>query len=732
LSRQLLLLDAASVSTLHGFCSRLLRQHFHLVGLDPAFGVMDGDEAKLLRVDVARQLIEDRYELDDAGEFQRFIDAYGDGDDERVLRRVIHANEMLNSLVDRDGWIERSLRRIEEGAAAGKLEASDLGRELSEFLSSGLAAIRGRCDEAIEQVGRIGGFAKYVAVLREHAAALTDWERSLREGGVDAPAAEVARFVPPKLPPVKNDVPGKDLAKAAVDGVRGAMKAGPWFECLRFTSGEWREGLARVAPHAKVFLGLVKQFDERYRMARTRRGRSISPTWSATRCGRCATRASPGRSRHRPLPARITVGSGTSWWTSTRTSTRCRTRSCACSAGSACAREPGAETNLFCVGGRQAEYLPLPPRRTDAVPRPPARVPLRAAGRGEVIDLQANFRSRPPLLEAVNGVFERLMTEAAVDLTYDHSHRLQPGKKFPEAANGEFCFTGAPIELHLLPDKIVPGDVDDAGNDVAGTDCDADDLELDRAERGAVLVARRIRELVGLDGGSPTCVMEAGPGGVIVPRPMRFGDVVILLRSMKHKADEYAEVLEAAGVPVHSDSGSGYFDATEVRDLMALLSVLDTSARTCPWPRCSAALLREFRTPKAAWRRVRLAYRRTRSLPRRRCAFADEGATAWPNGLRNSSAGWRGCATLDGGAPARPAPRIFEETGYLAYCGGLRNAGSASPTCSTFTSAPPSSPGSTARGCRASWGSREPAEGGRPSASRRWRAGRARRTWCGS
>src|SRR5690349_17410179 len=84
LSRQLVLLDAASVSRLHGFCSRLLRQHFHLVGLDPSFGVLDGDEAKLLRVDVARQLIEDRYELDESGEFQRFIDAYGDGDDERV------------------------------------------------------------------------------------------------------------------------------------------------------------------------------------------------------------------------------------------------------------------------------------------------------------------------------------------------------------------------------------------------------------------------------------------------------------------------------------------------------------------------------------------------------------------------------------------------------------------------------------------------------------------------
>src|SRR5436190_4882331 len=37
LQRQVHLIDQAQVSTLHSFCARLLRQHFHLAGLDPAF-----------------------------------------------------------------------------------------------------------------------------------------------------------------------------------------------------------------------------------------------------------------------------------------------------------------------------------------------------------------------------------------------------------------------------------------------------------------------------------------------------------------------------------------------------------------------------------------------------------------------------------------------------------------------------------------------------------------------
>src|SRR5437763_12399539 len=35
LVRQLALVERAQVSTLHGFCARLLRQNFHLLGLDP-------------------------------------------------------------------------------------------------------------------------------------------------------------------------------------------------------------------------------------------------------------------------------------------------------------------------------------------------------------------------------------------------------------------------------------------------------------------------------------------------------------------------------------------------------------------------------------------------------------------------------------------------------------------------------------------------------------------------
>src|SRR5687767_6078551 len=102
LSRQLALIDRMQVSTLHGFCAKLIRQHFHLLGLDPAFSVLDADESQLLRLEIAKQLFADRYESDADGSFQSFIDGYGDGNDDPLIHQVIHTHELLQSLVDPD------------------------------------------------------------------------------------------------------------------------------------------------------------------------------------------------------------------------------------------------------------------------------------------------------------------------------------------------------------------------------------------------------------------------------------------------------------------------------------------------------------------------------------------------------------------------------------------------------------------------------------------------------
>ena len=55
--------SAASISTLHSFCTQVLRRHFNLAGLDPAFRVADAGETAILRQNAYDELVEDRYAL---------------------------------------------------------------------------------------------------------------------------------------------------------------------------------------------------------------------------------------------------------------------------------------------------------------------------------------------------------------------------------------------------------------------------------------------------------------------------------------------------------------------------------------------------------------------------------------------------------------------------------------------------------------------------------------------
>src|SRR4030042_1062648 len=61
LRKQLLMLDGADISTVHSFCKRIISQHFHRLGLNPAFRVMDEDESKLLKAEILQQIIEEAW-----------------------------------------------------------------------------------------------------------------------------------------------------------------------------------------------------------------------------------------------------------------------------------------------------------------------------------------------------------------------------------------------------------------------------------------------------------------------------------------------------------------------------------------------------------------------------------------------------------------------------------------------------------------------------------------------
>ncbi|MHB9144228.1 MAG: UvrD-helicase domain-containing protein [Symbiobacteriia bacterium] len=216
-----------------------------------------------------------------------------------------------------------------------------------------------------------------------------------------------------------------------------------------------------------------------------------------------------------------------------------------------------------------------------------ARRDIPAAG-GEEVALVENFRSREALIHFVNFLFGAIMGEAFEASLPGNALLAQPSGSMAQPGGSMAGPSGSaaepdqpavapvPARVELLLPRAMEGEEEGSGNDDKGRSGNdakgsggtqvpkslrGDDLDLE-----ARLVAGRIRQLV--ESGE-ALVLEDGE-----ERPVRFGDIAILLRSTKVFSD-YERALREARVPYYVVSGRGFYAKQEVRDCLNLLRALD-------------------------------------------------------------------------------------------------------------------------------------------------------------
>ena len=65
-------------------------------------------------------------------------------------------------------------------------------------------------------------------------------------------------------------------------------------------------------------------------------------------------------------------------------------------------------------------------------------------------------------------------------------------------------------------------------------------------------------------------------------RRLQYGDIAILLKTMKGNDGIVRKVLSEHGIPVEVNTRSGYFSAVEVQTVLAFLSVVDNRLQDVP------------------------------------------------------------------------------------------------------------------------------------------------------
>ena len=579
IQKQSALLHNAQITTIDSFSLFLIRNHFNEIGLDPDFRVADEGEIKLLQQEVLAQLLEDAYAgqfVPEAPEqFHACVEYFCPGGRESVLEQhILNLSRYAGSFP----WPEEWLEERKNDYAAGDMEAlvrSDYGQYLTERVNR---TVEG-CLEKLREVKRLCElpdgpymYGELTDAEIEQLERLTDC-KNLEEQAAKIPAVTFAR-----LPSKKDDSvdPAKrELAKAIRNSVKDTLSdlSESYFKTPLELAVE--QGKACREP-LRMLLDLVLEFDRRLLAAKQERHlidfsdmehyalQILLKREKVEETGNVGT--DRAETKYRIVPSDVAM-EYRQYFQEILIDEYQDSNLVQEYLLSAISGEAEGHYNRFMVGDVKQSIYKFRLARPDLFLE--KYDTYQETGDLCRIDLAKNFRSRVQVVDAVNDVFSRIMSREIGGIAYDDKAALYPGATYPAAEDPAY---GSEALLIRKPEK---GECEESGigeqhTEGAGVLVDYDNVR----QLEALAIAARIKQLKG-----SLKVMEKSTGEL---RPVRYSDMVILLRTTSGWDEEFKKTLEQQGIPVYITSKTGYFGALEVQELLQFLRVLDNPRQDIP------------------------------------------------------------------------------------------------------------------------------------------------------
>ncbi|MHC5108539.1 MAG: helicase-exonuclease AddAB subunit AddA [Planctomycetota bacterium] len=596
--RQVALVGAAHISTIHSFCLWLIRRSFQRIGVDPAATVMDDSEAVLMKHDVMDALVDSLYrhalgDIDESGhaisghDFTRLVDTYGQGSDWSICQFAMKTFEFATSLPNPDEWLDAACAGPSddpEGIVAGMIHA--LAEEIQLQIED--------CERRVSRLGSGGEAGHYHAdLIGKYLHELYSWHSQImpllsRHRADGAHRALLQSFEPirqvmgeykyPRAnpPSIKNAPDDDKRTRAVAVKLHTEVKDKLWQDRIRrkyllFTMNQRVDDVTAIAPFIRTLVSLVRAFRDAYDAAK-RKANTMDFADLERLAFRVLTEAEdPSRPSDdaRALQRRfahILVDEFQDINPLQEAIIRSVSRESV----------HDKPNNLFVVGDIKQSIYRFRLAEPEIFANRQRRFSLDESG-DQHLPLNKNFRSRPEVLEATNLIFEQLMPDGAGTVVYDKDAVLVHGREEKGSPRQ------VPVEVHLL-DKPPRGqshdlsdqELENDGNEEPEEPVEVMPTRLDdpeswsTVEREACLIGRMIRKWVD-DRDTRT-----------LGRPIEYRDIVILLRAHKVNAEQISAMLGAHGIPAFAETSGSLFDTTEVRDVMAVLQVLDNPRQDIP------------------------------------------------------------------------------------------------------------------------------------------------------
>ncbi|MBE6072614.1 MAG: helicase-exonuclease AddAB subunit AddA [Clostridium butyricum] len=570
LQKQLTLLNRANITTMHSFCLDVIKNNFHKIDLDPSFRIGDQTEGVLIKSDVIEELFEDRYENDDQ-EFINLVEAFSSYKNDDNLKDLILS---LYNFTMSGPWPEVWLKESTEAFNINSLDELNKSKWAKVLIKSINIEIEGyikMLNKAIEIINGTDGLEAYLDNFLSEKEQL-EKIYNLSNSGLDELYNLLTNIKFERLKTIKKDKISDEEAQNTVKKIRDDIKKRIIElreNAFSLTPTEMIESIRGAYPYIKKLSEVILDFGDRF--SKKKKEKNILDFNDLEHL--CLKILIDYDENNNIVPSQVSEDFR-EFFDEVLVDEYQDSNNVQETIINLVSRKELDNPNVFMVGDVKQSIYRFRQAKPELFIEKYNTYKINE-GLNRKIQLYKNFRSREEIINGVNYIFKELMSDTVGELEYTDEESLNLGSNY-EISNDESVILGGSIEVNII---------DKSDEENSNINYDSEDISDDEEEEitginlEGKVIARRIKRLMSASNGKSFKVLDKQSGEY---RPLKYKDIVILLRATKNYAENLLEELGEEGIPVYADTGSGYFESIEIRTIMSLLKIIDNPLQDVP------------------------------------------------------------------------------------------------------------------------------------------------------
>lgn len=569
LQKQLTLLNRANITTMHSFCLDVIKNNFHKIDLDPSFRIGDQTEGILIKDEVIETLFEEKYDQEDT-EFTSLVEAFSTYKNDDNLKELII--NMYNFIMS-GPWPENWLKENAEAFNIETMEELNNSKWVLVLKNSIKVEIEGyikMLEKAIEIINLTDGLEPYLETFSNELYSIKNAYNSI-DCGLDDIYSSLCSISFGRLKSIKKDKVSDENAQNTVKSIRDDIKkkiSELINNIFSVTPEEMLINIKGAYPTIKKLTEIVLEFGEKF--SQKKKEKNILDFNDLEHL--CLKILSDKDENGNIIPSKTAI-EFKNLFDEVLVDEYQDSNNVQETIIELVSRRKDEFPNVFMVGDVKQSIYRFRQAKPELFMEKYINYTLEESNNRK-IQLYKNFRSRKEVIDGVNYIFKEIMSETVGELEYTDEEALNLGASY-ENSEDENVILGGPIEVNIIEKSIEESDLNKEKLDEE----DFENEEIEGVNLEGKIVAKRIKELMTTTGNNVFKVLDKETGEY---RPIKYKDIVILLRATKNWSESLLDELGQEGIPAYADTGSGYFESIEIRTIMSLLRVIDNPMQDVP------------------------------------------------------------------------------------------------------------------------------------------------------